>query len=81
MRTLQQRPPGLVDASTVQADMDAASPTPRDWPLLVQSPGEVPGAPLFLTRCRWCGWTSPRQATPDAAMAAFAAHACPERPA
>ncbi len=53
--------------------------TPYAWPLLVQSPGKVPGAPLFFTQCRECGWTSPRQETPGAAWAAFEAHSCQER--
>jgi len=45
------------------------------WPLLVLDAGE------FLTRCRWCDWTSPRQPTPGAALAAFDAHICKERSA
>jgi hypothetical protein len=51
------------------------------WPLLVLDPGLVPDAGEFLARCRRCGWASPRQATPKAALAAFAAHSCQERPA
>jgi hypothetical protein len=57
-----------------------ATERPDGWPLLIQDVGEVPGAPPFLARCRWCGWASPRQATPDRALAAFAAHLCQERP-
>lgn len=57
-----------------------ATERPDGWPLLVQDPGQIPGAPPFLARCRWCGWASPRQATPTAALAAFAAHSCPEEP-
>jgi hypothetical protein len=50
------------------------------WPLLVLDPGLVPDAGEFLARCRRCGWASPRQVTPTAALAAFAAHSCPEEP-
>jgi hypothetical protein len=50
------------------------------WPLLVQDPGLTPNAGEFLTRCRWCDWNGPRASTPDEALAAFAAHACQERP-
>jgi hypothetical protein len=43
-------------------------------PLLVLDVGE------FLTRCRLCDWTSTRESTPDAALAAFDTHVC-EQPA
>jgi hypothetical protein len=65
-------PPAEVPGATEQRDV---------WPLLVLDPGLIPNAGEFLTRCRWCGWTSPRQATPKAALAAFVAHSCQERPA
>jgi hypothetical protein len=45
------------------------------WPLLVLDAAE------FLTRCRWCDWTSPGGSTPDAALAAFETHECQEQPA
>jgi hypothetical protein len=41
-------------------------------PLLVLDAGE------FLAQCRWCGWKSTCEPTPDEAWAAFAAHACEE---
>ena len=44
-------------------------------PLLVLDAGE------FLAWCRWCGWRSTCGSTPVAALAAFAVHACEERPA
>ncbi len=50
------------------------------WPLLVLDPGLVPDGGEFLARCRRCGWASPRQVTATAALAAFAAHSCPEEP-
>lgn len=86
MQTLELASDGLptdtlADATPVESDTATAPTTPRDWPLLVLDPGPLPDAGKFLARCRWCGWTSPRQATPDAAMAAFAAHSCQERPA
>jgi len=50
--------------------------TPSDVPpLLVLDAGE------FLARCRRCDWSSQGKATPGAALATFAAHACEERPA
>jgi hypothetical protein len=52
-----------------------AAPRTDGSPLLVLDAG------AFLTRCRRCGWTSPRQATPKAAWAAFESHSCEERPA
>ena len=58
-----------------------ASRRPDAWPLLVLDPGLVPNAGAFLARCRRCGWTSPRQATPKAVLTMFAAHSCQERPA
>jgi hypothetical protein len=45
------------------------------WPLLVLDAGE------FLTRCRWCEWTSPGVSTAGAALAAFEAHECQGQPA
>lgn len=39
-------------------------------PLLVLDVGE------FLTRCRLCDWTSTRESTPGAALAAFGTHVC-----
>lgn len=44
-------------------------------PLLVLDAG------TFLTQCRWCDWKSTPESTPSAAMAAFEAHMCKERPA
>jgi hypothetical protein len=50
--------------------------TPSDErPLLVLDACE------FLAWCRWCGWRSTCGPTPVTALAAFAAHACEERPA
>jgi hypothetical protein len=44
-------------------------------PLLVLDADE------FLARCRRCGWSTKPESTLGAALAAFTAHACEERPA
>ena len=85
MLTLQHRPEQPPSASAAfvappAAEEHSATKQPDAWPLLVLDPGLVPDAGEFLARCRWCGWASPRHATPAGALAAFVAHSCPERP-
>ncbi len=85
MQTLQHRSADLPVEIPAKAG-SGSTPLALDsehagaWPLLILDPGLVPDAGEFLARCRWCGWTSPRQATPRAALTAFAAHACGEGP-
>ncbi len=81
MHTLQHRSADLLVERTATA---GAGPTPLA--LLASTPSDVPpllvlDAGEFLARCRRCDWSSQGKATPGAALATFAAHACEERPA
>jgi len=87
MQTLQHRSADLPMEIPATAGSGSTPLAPLDsehagaWPLLVLDPGLVPNAGDFLARCRRCGWVSPRQATPKAALTVFAAHSCQEPPA